>query len=149
LDLAFVFGIDILVSSRFGLQEEPLRWKLTGLPACLMILFWPMYWLVPESLFGATLGKAVLGLRVYPVQSGYLAFVQVLKRNVVKALDAMTFYVMGFCVSLSNPLRQTVGDLWARTMVVEKTVLDRWRAGSQGATFDDWMKSLHVRRPRR
>ena len=142
IDLVVILGIDFALASGFGSEIEPMRWELKGLPACGLMLFLPSYWLVPETLFGATLGKALLGLRIYSLRGADLTFSQVLKRDLVKALDAADLYMMGFVVSLSNPLRQTPGDLWAGTMVVEAASLARWKASGSGLGFEDWLKSF-------
>jgi uncharacterized RDD family membrane protein YckC len=71
---------------------------------------------------------------------------RVLKRNLRKWIDMGTFGLASIGVALSNPLRQSIGDLWAGTMVVETSRYAAWRAQS-GETFDDWMSTFRKPTP--
>lgn len=76
------------------------------------------YWVVPEWLFGCTLGKFICRLRVRSCLGMPATFVQALKRNLLRPIDFIFFYFIGFVVAMLNPSRQSLGDQWARTIVV-------------------------------
>lgn len=142
IDLGIVAALFVLVGNYWGEQIEPSRWQVNGLPACGVMLFLPTYWLGPETWFGGTPGKLIVGLRVFSLAGSRLVFAQVLKRNVVKLVEFPTFYVTSAIAAFSNPLHQSVGDLWAKTMVTRAKSLETWRAGSSSPEFHDWLRSF-------
>src|SRR2546426_11711471 len=81
IDLAVVAGIVAASAWNWGSKAEDGQWVLHGLPAVALMAFIPSYWLVVESMFGGTLGKLVLGLRVFSLDGSELELGQVLKRS--------------------------------------------------------------------
>ena len=147
IDLAIFAAVFLLVETHWGRRTEPMKWQVNGLPACALIVFPPAYWLITEGCFAGTPGKLALGLRVFSVSGSELTFAQVLKRNVVKLLESPMLYLTSAAVALTNPLRQSLGDVWAKTMVTEVTTVQAWRAGPGGQSFDQWLKGF--RKPER
>ena len=92
--------------------------SLTGIPALALMLGTAAYWIIPEWLQEATLGKAIFSLRVASVDGKNLTFGQVMKRNVLRLIDFFPFYLTGFLAACLTPNRQRLGDLWAKTIVV-------------------------------
>ena len=82
-----------------------------------MILF--VYGWLLEASFGATLGKALVGLRVVRTGSGN-ALAAAAIRNAMRILDGAGLYVLGAVVAACSPCRQRLGDLCAGTAVVEE-----------------------------
>ena len=115
---------------------------MTGLPACGLIFLLPAYWLIPEMWFDGTLGKLMVGLRVFSLAGSPLTGGQVVKRNVAKLIELSSLYFVSAIVAFSNPLRQTVGDLWAKTMVTRASALSTWRHGPGAPDFGQWLKSF-------
>jgi uncharacterized RDD family membrane protein YckC len=91
-------------------------WHGLGATAALCLI--AAYWIVPEWLFGSTVGKFIFRLRVVSDAHGKANFIQSLKRNLMRPIDFIFFYFIGFVVAMLNPLRQRLGDQWARTIVV-------------------------------
>lgn len=81
-----------------------------------------LYVLVCETLAGATLGKAALGLRVVDARDGSRPGVRaVALRTLLQPLDALPFfYGLGLALVLATPGHQRLGDLVARTVVVSE-----------------------------
>ena len=75
------------------------------------------YWIVPEWLFGFTIGKLLLGIRVLPVAGEKITLSQSLKRNLLRPFDFLFLYLIGFIVAMLSPTRQRLGDQWAHTTV--------------------------------
>ena len=75
-------------------------------------------WLL-EACFGATLGKALVGLRVVRTGSGN-AIAAAAIRNSMRILDGAGLYLLGAVVAVCSPCRQRLGDLCAGTAVVEE-----------------------------
>jgi len=99
--------------------------ELTGTPALLLLLATAAFWIVPEWLLGATPGKWACDLQVATLTGGDISLSQSLKRNVLRLLDFLPFYVTGFVSASLTPKRQRLGDLWAKTIVVSKKRVNR------------------------
>ncbi len=85
------------------------------------------YYVVQESLFGATVGKFVAHLRVVDLQGRRPSWQAVLIRNLVRPIDALPFasgspggqYGLGAIATWLSPYRQRLGDRAASTLVVD------------------------------
>jgi uncharacterized RDD family membrane protein YckC len=82
------------------------------------ILF--LYGWLFESACGATLGKALVGIRVVGSDGrGILKSCAV--RNALRVVDGIGFYILGALVAGCSSIRQRIGDLFAQTAVVEES----------------------------
>lgn len=87
-------------------------------------LSWLVYFIALEALFGATLGKYLLGLRVTTLAGRRPTVRQVLVRNLARLVDGLpVLYLVGACAVWLSPTRQRVGDRIARTLVVPHETL--------------------------
>lgn len=86
-----------------------------------LILLWLAYYIVPESLFGASLGKMFVGLCVVRVDGRPLSLGAIVVRNLLRIVDALpAFYFIGGAAVLMTGYSQRVGDRWAGTTVVPR-----------------------------
>jgi uncharacterized RDD family membrane protein YckC len=137
LDTMVLFGvfaiIDAWVFMRWGTIEGA-ELRLTS--ASLLIagtlnaaILFAYGWLL-EAGFGATLGKAIVGIRVVrTTQRNALSALAI--RNVLRIVDGLGFYVIGGLVAGCSSLHQRLGDICAGTAVIEE------ESGS-------WIKALAV-----
>lgn len=144
LDSAFLFGlfatVDAWVFTRWGSVEgSELRLTTASLLAALTLnaaLLFLYCWLL-EAAWGATLGKAIVGIRVVgTAQRGFLAACAV--RNALRVVDGLGFYVVGVVVAGCSSVRQRVGDIYAQTAVIEAT----FRSSLRVAAIALWVASL-------
>jgi len=91
---------------------------VAGTPAIVLMFLTFSYWMIPEWMFGATLGKLMLGLRVRTLAGLPISFGQSFKRNLLRLVDFFPFYLTGFLAAKLTPNHQRLGDLWAQTIVV-------------------------------
>ena len=75
-------------------------------------------WLL-EASFGATLGKAMVEIRVTR-PDGRNAFAASAIRNLLRLVDGLGFYLVGGLVASCSRFRQRLGDICAGTTVVEE-----------------------------
>src|SRR5207237_8003418 len=126
LDTLALFGVftvvDAWVFMRWGTVEGT-ELKLTSASLLIagilnaMILF-AYGWLL-EAGFGATLGKAMVGIRVVrTTHRNPLAALAI--RNALRIVDGLGFYLVGVLVASCSNLRQRLGDICADTGVVEE-----------------------------
>ena len=125
LDAVLLFGVfavaDAWIFMRWG-TVDGMELNLTT--ACLLLagvlnalILFAYGWLL-EASFGATLGKALVGIRVVRTrQRSALAASAI--RNLLRVVDGFGFYLVGAVVAGCSPCHQRVGDLCAGTAVVE------------------------------
>ena len=85
------------------------------------------YWLL-EATAGATLGKAIAGIQVRQADGQQCGLRPALLRNLLRIVDAIAFYLVGFLVALFSRKSQRVGDHVAGTVVVDHPIGRRARA---------------------
>jgi uncharacterized RDD family membrane protein YckC len=134
IDGVVVFGLLFVVVYHWGSPNDEGGRTVTGLRAVLLMLFCAAYWIAPEWLAGATFGKWTCDLRVVKPSGNPIALTQSIKRNVARIVDAFGFYLVAFIAARNNGNRQRLGDLWARTMVVRHSDLQRYRAARTSET---------------
>lgn len=88
--------------------------------------FWFPAWVVArslyhvplEALYGRTLGKLIIGVRVEGEDGEKPGWSAAFVRNVLRAADGICFNLVGWFVARKNPEGRRIGDLLAKTNVV-------------------------------
>jgi uncharacterized RDD family membrane protein YckC len=78
------------------------------------------YYIVCESATGATLGKRIVGIRVVGEDGEAVTFGAAVVRNLVRVVDALFFYFVGFISAILSQRGQRLGDRAAHTIVVRR-----------------------------
>jgi uncharacterized RDD family membrane protein YckC len=86
-----------------------------------------VYHVILEAAVGTTLGKAMMSLVVRAGDRG--RFVGVLLRNLLRLVDSVGFYLLGFLFAMFTARGQRVGDLVGDTVVMERPPNQKLRAG--------------------
>ncbi len=133
LDLIFFGVLSLVVNNVYGVTEvtsgaplSPVRafayyTTSTTIAWPLLTLLWLAYYIVPEGLFGASLGKILCGLCVVRVDGRPLGFGAVLTRNVLRLVDVLPgLYLIGGLFVLGSANSERLGDRWAGTTVVSR-----------------------------
>ena len=126
LDSIFLFGMFAMVDAwafmRWGIVDGTVL-KLT-LAALLVAeslnaaIFFLYLWLL-EASFGATLGKAIVGIRVVQTtERNPLAALAI--RNLLRVVDGLGFYLVGAVVAGCSRIHRRLGDICAGTVVIEE-----------------------------
>jgi uncharacterized RDD family membrane protein YckC len=125
LDIALLFGLfaiaDAWVFMRWGVLEgNELQLTAASLVIALTLntaLLFLYGWLL-EAAFGATLGKALVGIRIVRTsERGRLSASAI--RNVLRIVDGFGLYLVGTAVAACSNVRQRIGDICAQTAVIE------------------------------
>jgi len=144
LDTAFLFGLFAIVDAwaftRWGSVEgNEMRLTTASLLIAVTlnatVLF--LYGWLLEAAWGATLGKAMVGIRVVGTPQGR-PFSACAVRNALRIVDGLGFYLVGTVVAACSPVRQRVGDMYARTAVIEES----FRSVVRIAAIVLWIASL-------
>ena len=96
-----------------------------GAAAVLLVPF--AYHVILESLFKTTVGKAMMGLQIRTLPGRTLVTAMLL-RNLLRILDSIAFYLVGFLVAMFTQQHQRIGDLVGHTVVMERQVANVYRA---------------------
>ena len=78
------------------------------------------YFIVMEAMWGATLGKMLLGLRVVKTDGSPISWSESVIRNLLRIIDGLFYYLVGAILIWTSPLRQRLGDRAAKTVVVKR-----------------------------
>ena len=80
------------------------------------------YYVVLEATWGATLGKLATNIRVVRENDGGpIAWRAAVIRNLLRPIDGLVFYLLGFIVICVSQKRQRIGDEVAGTIVVRRS----------------------------
>jgi uncharacterized RDD family membrane protein YckC len=86
-----------------------------------LCLLWMAYYVIPESLYGASLGKMLLGVCVVRLDGRPLGVGSIVTRNVLRFIDVLPgLYLIGGLSVLLTTNSQRSGDKWAGTTVVAR-----------------------------
>jgi uncharacterized RDD family membrane protein YckC len=95
-----------------------------GLPSIWQIIFIFLYFSLQEFFFCATIGKFFMYLRVISQSSdstySRLTIKDALLRNLVRFVDAISMYLLGFIFCICSSKRRRLGDMLAKTLVVSR-----------------------------
>jgi len=84
--------------------------------ATLLLFF--AYYVVSEGVFGQTLGKRVVGLRVVDEEGYQIGLGAAVVRNLLRLVDGLFFYIVAALSVWFSPKGQRLGDRAAHTCVV-------------------------------
>ena len=127
LDIALLFGLFAIVDA-----WALIRWStfdgvalqlttaslVIAITLNTTILF--LYGWLLEAACGATLGKALVGIRVVRT-TDCSALSACAVRNALRIVDGFAFYLVGAAVACCSNVRQRIGDICAHTAVVEES----------------------------
>lgn len=121
IDYAIIYAFFFAFISAFGEPNEEGGYSVTGFLALVPILFWFVFLVVIETIFGATLGNSIVGLQPKSLikNNGELSLGQSLKRHVLDPIDMFPFGLLAIMTIKNTDRNQRLGDIWAKTIVVE------------------------------
>jgi uncharacterized RDD family membrane protein YckC len=99
------------------MQPEDHLWIIFD-PICgvfLVIIF--LYFILMEGILGYTLGKLIVGIRVYDLDGGRITIKQSLIRNFARLIDGIFANLVGVVIMYKSSKNQRLGDKIAKTIV--------------------------------
>jgi uncharacterized RDD family membrane protein YckC len=119
IDYAINYTATFAYVIAFGQTNNGVGRSLEGLEAFPIFLFWFLYFPVMEGITGQTLGKKIMKIRVVMLSTGDITIWRAFVRRIFDVVDLMFFGIVGILVIKGSDKRQRVGDLIAKTIVVE------------------------------
>lgn len=111
-----------LILVQFGTQSTHesgrLMIELEGWRNILPVIIWVLTFPVMESFEGKTIGKKLLKLKVVKLDGSSYRGMDAFKRRICDWIDFMFLGLPALIISSNMRLRQRLGDIWARTVVV-------------------------------
>jgi uncharacterized RDD family membrane protein YckC len=115
--LGFGFAVAALTGNSSA-GPDGLEFHLEGAPALAVFALALGYYVALEAMFGATIGKYLVGVRVRSADGGRIGWTASLARNLLRAID-VCFGCIGALLICTSPRRQRLGDRAANTVVVQ------------------------------
>jgi uncharacterized RDD family membrane protein YckC len=121
-DYSIYGSVYLLYILYFGAATED-GYQLSGCAHFLALVAAWLGWLpLPEAVFGRSFGKWAFGLRMVDVTGQAAAAAQAFLRRLLDPIDLLSaFGLVGLIVAKTNPQDQRLGDLIAKTRVVDDT----------------------------
>jgi len=121
IDLVVCYGLLYIVAAITGSTVPGGGFHLHNGPLLAGEVLCFAYFLVLEANWGATLGKFATNLRVVRENDGGpIGWRAALLRNLLRPIDGLVLYLVGFIAICMSPKRQRVGDKVAGTIVVRR-----------------------------
>jgi uncharacterized RDD family membrane protein YckC len=97
---------------------------MNGAPAFIGFFLCLVYFTVLEALTGATIGKYLTNLRVVRDRDGGpIGWGPAVVRNLLRIIDGILLYLIGFILVCATKKHQRIGDLVAGTIVVRRNAV--------------------------
>ncbi len=120
IDYVLLFAVTIVFARSVGELMPDGSYQVTGMPALFVPGFWMVWLVVPEAIWGATLGKMIVGLRVKKLDGSRLGFGSALLRRVCDMFDFwMSFGLVATICHLKTQKGQRVGDMASGSVVIQ------------------------------
>ena len=117
IDIIVLFIVMIIFSFLFGTSEGS-SFGVSGFAAFILYLLWFAYFVVLEVITGKTIGKYVVKTKVINESGGQISWGTSIVRNILRIVDGFFFYLVGFIIALASKENQRLGDMAAKTYVV-------------------------------
>jgi uncharacterized RDD family membrane protein YckC len=131
-----LLGAAVVWAEETRMKAPPLsngRLLAAGAGAAVFVTF--LYYFLLEGAFGATLGKAIIGVRVVSNSGRRGGFRSSAIRNAFRIVEGVPLYIPGFFVALFSKARRRLGDLAAQTVVIENEL----PVGARVAVVIGWL----------
>jgi len=115
IDLAPVIAAGIYLQIRYndeGMTSEDVAW-----PLVLAVGLYLVHTTILELLTARSAGKFICGLKVVSMDGSEASTIAILLRNLLRAVDLFPLFPLAIMISFT-PLRQRVGDITAKTIVI-------------------------------
>lgn len=116
----FFFPIAYLVKGTWLMMPEDHVWGGIFDPLCavyLIVIF--LYFIFTEWLWGQTLGKLIMSIKVVAANNSKISFKQSLIRNIGRMIDGIFCYAVGLIAIVKSSHNQRIADKWAGTYVAK------------------------------
>jgi uncharacterized RDD family membrane protein YckC len=119
IDIVIFWALSFLVAIATG-ETSGAGFSIGTLGSCLVGIIGIAYYVVMETMYGGTVGKLALGLKVVKEDGSALDWQTSIVRTLLRIVDGLFFYLIGAILVWTSPTNQRLGDKVAKTFVVKK-----------------------------
>ena len=117
---AFGF-IAVTLGESYTTDEGTVKYSVEGWPAAGLFVVWFLIFPLLESLNGQTIGKMLCKIKVVKADYSKASLKNTFARHFFDFIDNFPFLgIVGLIVASNNNLKQRVGDLVGKTVVIQK-----------------------------
>ncbi len=117
IDLFTFIIIGYIIAYFYGGLNDTGGYHLEGTNAFILFLFGFYIWPISEGIFGQTLGKRILNLKVVTLDNRPIGFGKAFARFFLGFIDYI--FLVGIIVAYKNDRKQRIGDNVAGTIVIK------------------------------
>lgn len=118
IDQILIYGFMLMAYSNI-LHLNVNDIKINNQQLIYFFVFSFLYFFISEYLFQKTIGKKILNLKVIEENKSKLSFKSSFIRNLIRPIDSIGLYLFGLIFISLTKKSQRLGDLAAKTQVVE------------------------------
>ena len=117
--IALPFGLWAQMHTIMGDVTNPMNNAFFAPLTVINFLLWIVYFTYFEGTSGQTLGKRIMSIKVVKADGSKPSFGDALIRTILRIIDGIAIYLVGFIVILISEKKQRIGDMAAGTIVVK------------------------------
>ena len=127
IDYGLIFTYFFVMLYLYGEPNTNGEIQINGWPAFSVSVVWFILTIGIEQLNGVTLGNRLMNLIAVPKDDPRqdLTFLQSLKRHLLDPIDMWPFGLLGILLIKNTEFNQRLGDLWAKTIVLDKSDINQ------------------------
>lgn len=110
---------------------------VSGLLALPIFIVWFIYFVLIETLYGATPGHMVFSLKVQTLNRKSIQLTQALKRHLLDPIDILLYGIPAIIAIKNSDKHQRIGDMWAKTIVVDTADREQYSGKQPTVTNDE------------
>jgi uncharacterized RDD family membrane protein YckC len=118
LDYGFYFVVIIAYMFYFGHETEDGGMAVEGILALPIVIFWVLYFVIIEGIYGGTIGHLGFNLKVMTVDGKDVRIGNSLRRHLLDFIEIGSFGIPAIIAIKNSDKYQRLGDMWANTIVV-------------------------------
>ncbi|CAN5715084.1 hypothetical protein BH11BAC3_BH11BAC3_03030 [soil metagenome] len=131
IDYGLIFGVTFLYITAFGDIDNDGEKAVHGLMTLPIPIIWFSYFVLIEALSGATPGHMLFKMKVVTIgDRSEINFSQALKRHLLDPIDILLYGVPAVVVIKNSEFHQRLGDIWAKTIIIDTTDPEQYAATS-------------------
>jgi uncharacterized RDD family membrane protein YckC len=127
IDYAIILFFQGILFYFYGEQIDG-SYVLSGFPFLIVVIFWAIMTIGLEQIIGATIGNYMSDLKPVSIKNfnnERLTIGQSIKRHLADIIDLWLFGLIGILLIKNTKNNQRLGDLWAKTIVVDTNDSDQ------------------------
>ncbi len=115
-----MFFLIQITGDKYELEDGTVGFRVEGFPALISLIPWFLFLPILEGKTGQTIGKMIMKIRVSKTNGTTINIGNSIVRHLFDIVDYLPFLgIIGLLVASNNEFNQRVGDLVAKTIVVE------------------------------